>query len=182
MANPAFNTPASKIKSKNNENLVIAYQLGYRVINGEVFSKTGEKLKQNVAQNGYLRFYGISGSRTDNTRNTFKIHTHRLVAYQKYGDNLFDYECVRHLDGDKLNNHPANISIGSMSENMRDIPLKVRKERASLAGRKYTDDMIKNIKDFYNHVKSYSITMKKFEISSKGSLWHILNNDYLSVF
>lgn len=182
MANPAFITPALKIKSKNNENLIIAYELGYRVINGEVFSKTGKRIKQNIAHNGYARFYGVYGSRTNNTRTTFKIHTHRLVAYQKYGEKLFDYECVRHLDGNKLNNQPENITVGSLSENMMDIPIKKRIKVSSINGRKYTDKMITNIKQFYNNAKSYSLTMQNFGISSKGSLWHILKNEYLSEF
>jgi len=180
MANPAFNTPASKIKSKNNENLVIAYQLGYRVINGEVFSKTGEKLKQSIAQNGYFRFCGIFGSRTDNTRNRFKLFTHRMVAYQKYGDTLFNYECVRHLDGNKLNNQPENIDVGSMSENMMDVPVKTRRKVAASGRRKYTDELINNIKTFYYKVHSYTKTMQIFGITSKGTLWHILNNEYVT--
>jgi len=180
MATPTCTTSASKINSKCKRDLLSAYSAGYRVINGEVFSKTGAKLKKTVATNGYFKFCGVVGSRTNNTRNRFTVFVHRLVAYQKYGNHLFDFECVRHLDGNKLNNQPENISVGSMSQNMLDIPVKKRIKQVSMAYRKYTDCNIELIKNFHSQYKSYTRTMNKFDIPSKGSLWYILNNNYVS--
>jgi len=184
MNTSSFTTSSSSVnsnyKTTQTKNLITAYDLGYRVINGQAYSKTGRKIKTRIASNGYLQFCCVDGSRTNNTRNRFKVFVHRMVAYQKYGKDLFFYDCVRHLDGNPHNNNPQNICVGSMSENMMDVGKETRRKRASLAGRKYSDKKIQEIKSFYKQCKSYAKTMKFFDISSKGSLSYVLNNKYAS--
>jgi len=180
MAKPPHIIQPNKNLSKKSENLIAAFQLGYRVVDGKVFSKTGYKLSTWKSSTGYLEFSCFSGSKKNNTRKTFKIFVHRLVAYQKYGEDLFNHDCVRHLDGNKLNNTPDNILVGTFSENTMDIKKEVRIKKSSLACRKFKDSLIKEIRRFHKNSKSYKKTMNEFNIKSKGSLHYLLNNKYVS--
>jgi hypothetical protein len=58
---------------------------------------------------------------------------------------------------------------------MMDCPKEDRIARAINASRKIVKYNVKEIRDYYNKVKSYRKTMKKFNISSSGTLWYILH-------
>lgn len=91
-----------------------AYQAGYRVTEeGEVISPhSGKPLKLYLRKHGYLSF---SYDHTD------KVWVHRLQAFQKYGERIYEPGIqVRHLDGNSVNNRADNIAIGTQSENMMD--------------------------------------------------------------
>lgn len=112
----------SEIKSKPRE--VVAEYLGYKV------NAKGVLLKNDIQQhvwcnnNGYKVFsIGIY-----KYKSTFVL-LHRLLAYQKYGNKLYNTEVVRHLDGCKHNNTYANISIGSYVDNFNDIPNDIQELR-----------------------------------------------------
>ena len=168
------------MNSKSNFYTKLAYDIGYRVINGEVFSPyRNEKLR--------LSLIGVESHRYYKFRMSFKgdrqtIKVHKLVAYRKYGNKIFgDGVLVRHLDGNSLNNLDDNITIGSFSDNMFDIPKNIRTERSIKAAttlRKFTDDEMLTIREF--HSGSYLETMKVFDITSKGTLHRILNTDYVT--
>lgn len=49
-----------------------------------------------------------------------QVKEHRLIAAEKYGDEIRKKPIVRHIDGNKSNNDPANLVLGSHAENMRD--------------------------------------------------------------
>lgn len=149
--------------------LVEAYNMGYRINDeGHAISPNGEVLKPYCAKNGYYRFTirinKVPGS----------VPYHRLMAYQKYGDLLFAANCVRHLNGNSLDNSYDNIEIGSWSDNMMDIPKEIRVRKAANANMKYKN--IDEIRNHYNNCKSYKETMERYGISSKGTLYHILKN------
>lgn len=62
---------------------------------------------------------------------------HRLVAYSKFGDEMFRPGIeVRHLDGNVQNNSFENISIGTKSENSLDKLPSVRLKAARAAAKK----------------------------------------------
>lgn len=107
---------------------------------------------------------------------TTKILAHRLQAYKKFGDAMFeDGIIVRHLDGNPSNNSWDNIEIGTQSDNMMDVDADTRLARALHAtsfARKHDKE---TIKAFYDEHKSYKKTMEHFNISSKGTLYFILN-------
>lgn len=64
-------------------------------------------------------------------RTVRKVHLHKLIAYQKYGDSMFESGInVRHLNGDKLDNTWENIAIGTHQDNMLDICPEDRKKKA----------------------------------------------------
>ena len=153
--------------------LIEAHKKGYRISeNGEIMSPSGRKLKGRVK-----RYYLEFGKRFHGK--VRHVPVHRMVAYQKYGDLLFQAECVRHLDGNPLNNCPDNIEIGTQSDNMMDIPYEIRKRKATIASHSYSmkwdENDVKKIKEFYNEVRSYAKTMEKFGIKSKSSLHFILH-------
>lgn len=102
----------------------LAVAKNYRVTNGIVYGPTGP-IAPAPDTKGYLRF---------NVHREGKPQTcwvHRLVAFQKFGEAIHAPGIdVRHLDGNRQNNHDANIAIGSRSENLRDTPEAERKARA----------------------------------------------------
>lgn len=86
-----------------------------------------------------------------------KVPVHRIIAHQKYGDELFgDGIQVRHLDGDKTNMRPSNIAIGTQMDNYLDMSeerrarLIMAAHRAGLARRTFTMEEVKRIRDEYD--------------------------------
>ena len=105
-----------------------------------------------------------------------KLMSHRLQAFQKYGNNMYEKGIVvRHLNGNSLDNSWTNIAIGTQKQNMLDIPEQVRIKKARHATSFVRKHNKKEIKEYYNKVKSYNKTMAKFNISSKGTLHYVLN-------
>ena len=159
--------------TKQAEIIIEAHKKGYRISeNGEIVSPSGRKLKGRVKQyylEFCIRFHG----------KVRYVPVHRMVAYQKYGDIVFSCDCVRHLDGNRLNNSWDNIEIGTTHDNMMDIPYEIRKRKAIIASHshsmKWDENDVKKIKEFYNEVRSYTKTMEKFGIKSKSSLHFILH-------
>lgn len=156
--------------SKSKKALIAAHDKGYSVINSRIFYN-GREVKANLKKNGYTCFC----IRYEKQRCV--IFVHRLVAYQKYGNDLFKNGIeVRHRNGIRSDNSPDNILIGSHSDNMQDISESIRLKKSLHATsfvRKYKrEDVVK----FYNeNESSYKITMRHFNISSKGTLHFILN-------
>lgn len=158
--------------SKNNKALIEAYKKGYRV------TKEGRvSYKSNVLRQSGKYYYRF-GVRCiiDGVREMVNVKVHRLQAYQKYGEIIFVTGVqVRHKNNIPKDNSWGNILIGTQSQNKMDLPKEERIRIATIAAshlKKY--DNIEVI-DFYNKCKSYKETMKKFNISSKGTLHYILN-------
>jgi hypothetical protein len=157
-----------------------AYEKGYRYISGCVVSPHGKKIALSLTPTGYLKFSIRVGSRSDGTSQRKAVMVHRLVAYQKYGKMIYGRLVARHKDGNKQNNEPDNIFLGSQKQNMQDIAKEDRMEKAIVAAtsiRRFTDTEIQEIRN--NHT-TYKETMQRYGIKSKGSLWEILNRDYVT--
>lgn len=113
----------------------LAFRKGYRVTDdGHVISAHGKTRKLTLKKRqpkdpGYLAFnMKIPGS-----RNAHPIKVHQLAAFQKFGEKLFEVACVRHLDGNSLNNSPDNLALGSHGDNAMDRSPEARKTHAALA-------------------------------------------------
>ena len=148
----------------------IAYKKGYRVLmDGTPISKRNQLSGSNC--NGYIRL----GIRIEGKKDYVMVH--RLQAYQKYGDKMFEKGIVvRHLNGNPKDNSWDNIAIGTASQNMMDIPAHIRMAKslhATSFHRKHDKETIR--KYYESNGLSYKKTMEKFNISSKGTLWFILN-------
>lgn len=162
----------------SNSAIVLAYNKGYRVdALGRLVSPSGVLRKCLTNNKGYFVFTQRYGKRKDNKMATIPVH--RLAAYQKFGEAVFDEGIVvRHFNDDPKDNSPDNIFIGSQQQNMLDRDPKTRKQHATHAAsfkRKFTDREETEIKEFYSNCRSYKMTMSLFEIPSKGSLFYILH-------
>lgn len=156
-----------------NKNEVIAYNKGYRITEDGVAiglkkEKIGYKNKE-----GYVRI-----KIRDESGNNINVNAHRLQAYQKFGEKIYDKGIVvRHLDGNPSNNSHDNIDIGTMSDNMMDRDPEERRRHAIHASSFAKKHNHESIIQFYNKCNSYNQTMDEFGISSKGTLHHILNKN-----
>lgn len=144
----------------------LAASLGYRVEGLSIIGPRGG-IKAWASNNGYPWI----------TLNKHaKCSVHRLVAYQLWGDLIYDESKeVRHLDGNKLNFLPDNIALGTHVENLMDRPKAERLAHAIHASSFVKRHDRQPVRDFYASCRSYAKTMDEFGISSKGTLHFILN-------
>ena len=106
------------------------FEKGYTVIDGKVISPlTNKELTLQKKKDGYL--FINHRSRDGMTRSAM---IHRLVAYKKYGEEMFKEGLeVRHLDNNQLNNLENNIALGTRYENSMDRVEEDRKRSAIYA-------------------------------------------------
>ena len=112
-ATPTLKEVIMKNMSQQKKALIAAFDKGYRVVNGEVISPFNKKsLSLYKTTAGYLAFC------INMNRRRYNIPVHRLLAYQKYRDEIFEEGIeVRHFDNNKINNLDDNIAIGTHQEN-----------------------------------------------------------------
>lgn len=83
---------------------------------GKVWScKSRKILKPQRDRGGYLRVC----LRRDGETHQRPIH--QLVAEAFLGPRPGDFQAVRHLNGDHLDNRPGNLAYGTFAENSRDV-------------------------------------------------------------
>jgi len=158
----------------NKEALILAYKKGYRVLQNQVISPRGIIRKLQKIKSKRDRLYFSIHADCPNTFGSIPVH--RLVAYQKYGDELFREGIeVRHLDNDPNNNNEENISIGNHSENMMDSLKEIRDKKAKYASSFITKHDAEAIKKDRELGMKYKDLMKKYNISSKGTMSYIVN-------
>lgn len=131
--------------------LVSAYNKGYRIIDGQCINPKGKiiqgTIKRHPVPYKQLSIKTKTGSRA--------VSFHGLLAYQLYGDMYFvDGIVARHLDGDSLNNQPDNIILGTMKDNIQDIPTKRSSDKNKVSSATLTklkngmeDDIINDYKN-----------------------------------
>lgn len=160
------------ILSLRQQALLTAYQKGYRVINGEVVYRNIKVKGYNRIHNGTYHTFSVQIS--PNKRS--EVPTHRLVAYQKFGNNIFKKGIVvRHLDSNSLNNKEENINIGTQSDNVMDRSEEARRIsaiRATSFIKKHNHEAIVKMK---NEGMTYGQIMHITGIRNPGSLFFILN-------
>ena len=109
------------------QNEKIAHDMGFRFIGGNLIGPDGKIRTPTISVRGYKQF----SIRVDGKKKIVKLH--RFVAYLKYGDEIYNHQCVRHMDGDPLNNAFGNIILGSQHDNLMDIDPVVRSRKATNA-------------------------------------------------
>ena len=164
--------------SKKNKLVLETFQEGYDISKeGWLLRKDGSIKKEfRVGKNGYLF---VSLRLPLDKRGQVSIH--KLQAYKKFGELMFEPNTVvRHLNGIKTDNSWDNILIGTASENQLDIPEEVRVKSATIASRKMQNNIRTHeercliYEDLKNNIP-YSKIMKKYNVSSKGTLSFIKN-------
>ena len=153
----------------------IAKQRGYKVTEDGVFCGVRDNILKHKTK-GYL----CVSIKVDG-KNKY-LFAHRLQAYQKYGDNIYQKGiCVRHLNGNKSDNSFENIAIGTNKDNMMDKPKAERRRVANLASRqtiKYNKD---KVIEYYNNCnRSRKKTMEYFGMN--GSTLHYILNKRKMIF
>lgn len=157
--------------TKANKILIESSKKGYKVDKeGYVIGLKGNKLSLNVISNIGYHYFSF---RLDKLR--VIVNTHRLQAFQKYGDKIFEEGIVvRHLDGNPLNNSWENIAIGTHSDNMMDIPALKRRIKSSHPKHDHSE-IIKDREDGM----TYSEIMEKYNITSRGTVSFIINKSLI---
>lgn len=158
--------------TKQNKITELAFEKGYRVMeDGSVKGVRGDILKLSMSNRGYISF----NVRIDKN-SVSRVFVHKLQAFQKFGKKLFKKNIVvRHLNGDREDNSFGNISLGTQSQNMFDIPRNVRKKKSS--NPKLNHELI--LKDRADGL-TYRELMQKHNIASKGTLSFIINKSLKS--
>ncbi|MFP3668022.1 HNH endonuclease [Priestia sp. SIMBA_032] len=100
--------------SKSNEMIRLASQRGYTVNkDGEVLNPKGGIVVGSI-RNTKKYFYKTFGITYLGMSRPILVH--RFVAYKKFGEVALEGECIRHLNGNSLDNRPDNIDIGTYRE------------------------------------------------------------------
>lgn len=158
--------------NKTNTALLQAYNNGVRISEcGKKIITTKEEFEQRFFIGGYPAISVRVGDKT------YKVYWHRLQAFQKYGQEVFEKGIVvRHKNSIKTDCSVDNILIGTMADNNMDKPIEDRLKYAINATSYVRKYKASEVKDFYDKNKSYKKTMEEFGISSKGTLHFILNS------
>jgi hypothetical protein len=160
----------------------LAFEKGYRVVNGCVISSNGKRRSLYLKNCGERRLkypaFSVYVGIINGKRKIGEVKVHRLVAYQKYGMAIYDSGvCVRHLDGNPENFSEDNICIGTQSQNMMDIPQNIRlinAKMAALTQRKFSDNDVRKIRNSYESGTSLNELCAEHK-TSKSTMSYIVN-------
>lgn len=162
--------PESKTKtlSKRNQALIVAAKKGYYVLSGNPIGVTGS-----------VKTELIKGRPTFNIRmddgSISKVQVSRLVAYLKYGDEVFgDGVCVYHKDGNITNNNSDNILIGTRSDAQMSKDEGVRRAASITASNAIKKHDHNKIVEMHKSGMTYVDIMKATGIKSRGTVSFII--------
>jgi hypothetical protein len=158
-----------------------AFERGYRITKeGQALNPSGIEI--GFISNQSITKYYVFNIRQFSDRRTVCVKVHRLQAFQKFGDKIYENGIVvRHKDDDSFNNNWDNILIGTDLENSYD---KSKEKRilnckgSTKINQKYSQELIDEIRTLYNNGAKQFELVKKFNIP-KSTIHHILNTNYL---
>lgn len=162
--------------------LLWAVRKGYCVdAVGVVYGADGAEISLRPDGEGYRVFTAGPG----NSRERTSVRVQYLVAYQKYGERLFELGVqVRHLDGVRSNNRELNIALGTASENMLDRPVKERVAHARKAARvlrKLTDMEVRQLRRDREQGLTYRELCEKYSMTKSGVSYLLHRKTYRDV-
>ncbi len=127
---------------------------GYHVCRetGTIVGKSGAPMKGAVAKNGYVYVTLIIEGLTRPGKGN-AVTQHQMVAFAKYGEAAFEDGIeIRHWDGDRTNNSPDNLLLGTRQDNMLDMAPEARSARnlgKPSRRRKLTDEQAEKVRARY---------------------------------
>lgn len=130
-----------------------AEEAGYRIclVTGNIYGKLGQHLTGSKRKNGYIAISIYIAGLTP--QKGYQVNQHQLVAYAKYGEQMFEPGIeVRHLDDVGSNNHPSNIVLGTRLDNIMDMPAEKRSGRClgkPSSKRKVPSEAVQEIREIY---------------------------------
>jgi hypothetical protein len=149
---------------KNIENLKIAYDKGYRVIDGNVISPNGLQLSLHFVGNR-PRF------KIRNGRKMVNIYVSRLAGYQKFGEKLFQENIhLYHINGNPSDNSKSNLKLGTFSDAQMSKDENIRLLASINATESVRKHNHEDIIDMRNKGMTYEQIMKVTGIKSKGTI------------
>lgn len=147
-----------------NDYLIHAFEKGYRIDSEGCVRNPNNLLIKSFRKNKRVDYLGFSVKINNEVR---VVSVHRLGAYQKYGDKIFEKDLlVRHSDGNPLNNKLENLILGNQSSNMMDRTPEERSKHASKShNNRFENRLDKNLilEDLKNKV-SITLLSKKYNI------------------
>ena len=162
------------VKPRSQVVLEYAVAQGYRVTaDGAAHGPRGKLAEHRRDGKGYYDF-------TVNHPELGRLHlmVHRLAAFQKFGAEMFQPGMeVRHRDGDKTNNSPDNMLIGTHAQNMMDRDPTARLEHAKLASKKrqaLSDAQLAELRADAANGMGYEALAAKYGVS-KGGAHYMVN-------
>ena len=146
-----------QIKNRIGNGLIIkAYEMGFKALeDGTIISHKG-KTVGSERPDGRIHF----GVRDYDSGVSRLVLAHRFIAYQLYGDKLFEKGIVvRHLNDDPSDNRFDNIVLGTKKQNVEDA----KRNNVSYNKDKYKGEYGKIYR--YYKINGWSKTMKDFNLS-----------------
>jgi hypothetical protein len=103
---------------------------------------------------------------------TMKILVHQIVAYQKYGEKMFQEELLcRHKNNDKTDFRSENIILGTSLDNHNDNPIEMKRElirngkKSARSLRTFTDQQVREIRSLYQNGHSVRSLSGKYNVA-----------------
>ena len=159
-----------------------AYNLGYRVTRkGILLNSNGDEMSCRLDKHGY---YERTLRVNSQDKKWTHLMIHRLQAYQKYGDKIYEPGIqIKHLNGNSTDNSYNNIGIGTAHDNAMDKDVAVRLSSSRMTAKslplRYSKEKILSIKNDRKNGLTYGEIMKKYGISSKGTVSYICKHEYI---
>lgn len=145
-----------QIKNRVGNRLIIkAYEIGFKALeDGTIISHKG-KTVGSERPDGRVHFAVTN----DDLGVSRSILAHRFIAYQLYGDKLFEEGIVvRHLNDDPSDNRFENIALGTREQNIEDA----KRNNVSFKKNKYKGKYGKIYR--YYKINGMSKTMRHFNL------------------
>ena len=126
-------------------------------------AKRGLIKKARLADSGYIAV-GLTPFRGKQSI----YYVHRLVADAFHGGAPFEGAVVRHLDGNKLNNHPDNLAWGTYAENEADkLRHGTRNFGEAVHNAKLTEETVKQVREMHRAGMTISKIARHFNMARK---------------
>lgn len=140
-------------------------------IKGRIYNADGKLMRGSPKKSGHL---SVTLTVKHLANRCIPVLYHRFVAYYFFGLSALKCQCIRHLDGNPMNNSVLNLIPGTKRENRADIPKQVlsaiAKRNAYLLvarSRKLSNNDVINMRLLKQSTNtSYSKIAKQFKVSN----------------